>query len=162
MAASLLDLFRNKSVILTPTEQTSPAAVDRVTSMWRATGALVRTLDAKVHDGLLAVTSHLPHVAAYALVDYVAHHDQSELLFQLAAAGFYDFTRIASSDPVMWRDICVTNPESILQALKGYRSHIDQMIDAIQHRDNDALFEAFKRSKHARDDALASPKQNKS
>lgn len=162
VAASHLNLFQNKSVILTPTEHTSSAAVDLITSMWRITGALVRTLDAKAHDDLLAVTSHLPHVAAYALVDFLAQHDQSELLFKLAAGGFYDFTRIASSDPLMWRDICVTNREAILQALRGYRSHIDQMVDAIQRCDNDALLEWFERSKRSRDGALERSKQKKS
>lgn len=154
VAASQPNLFQDKTVILTPTAETSRGAADLVARMWRTTGAHIRTLDAKVHDNLLAATSHLPHVVAYALVDFLAQREDSEQLFELAAGGFYDFTRIASSDPVMWRDICLTNRVSVLRAIKGYRAYIDQMINAIETGDSDALLESFRRSKQSRDGAL--------
>ena len=111
-------------------------------------------MDVQVHDRLLAATSHLPHMVAYTLVDFLAKHSESEILFNLAAGGFYDFTRIASSDPVMWRDICMTNREEILQALKGYRSNIDYLLNAIETDDADALYECFQRAKLSRDKGL--------
>jgi len=154
--ASTADLFKGKSVILTPESYTDPEATALVAAMWRETGAVVESMDARNHDRLLAATSHLPHVAAYALVDFLAQHDDSEMLFRLAAAGFYDFTRIASSDPVMWRDIGLTNREELLKVLQGYRSKIDQLIEAVDESDGNALFECFERSKRSRDAGLDS------
>lgn len=162
VAASHLNLFQNKTVILTPTEQTAPVAVDLISKMWGIAGAYIHVLDAKVHDNLLAATSHLPHVVAYALVDFLAQHEQSEMLFKLAAGGFYDFTRIASSDPVMWRDICLTNRDSVLEALKGYRTRIDHMLTAVETGDGAALLESFERSKRSRDNALKRAKPDDS
>ena len=152
--ASRSDLFVDKSVILTPTEDTDNDAVRLVTRVWQQTGADVQTMDVQIHDRLLASTSHLPHMVAYALVDFLAKHSESEILFNLAAGGFYDFTRIASSDPVMWRDICLTNREEILQALKGYRSNIDSLVGAIEAGDSDALYKCFQRAKLSRDKGL--------
>lgn len=152
--ASRSDLYVGKSVILTPIESTDTDAIQLVTRVWQHTGADVQAMDVKVHDRLLAATSHLPHIVAYALVDFLAQHSQSEILFNLAAGGFYDFTRIASSDPVMWRDICLTNRDEILQALEGYRSNIDQLLSAIEAGDGDALYECFQRAKLSRDAGL--------
>jgi len=154
--ASTADLFENKTVVLTPGAYTDPDASDLVSAMWRATGAIVELMDAETHDRLLAATSHLPHVVAYALVDYLAQQDESGMLFRLAAAGFYDFTRIASSDPVMWRDICLTNREELLAVIRGYRGKIDQLIDAIDGSDGGALRDCFERSKQSRDAGLDS------
>jgi prephenate dehydrogenase len=152
--AASLDLFSNKSVVLTPAEYTEPSATERVSAMWRYTGATVQCLDAGVHDRMLAATSHLPHIVAYALVDFLAQQEEADLLFGLAAAGFYDFTRIASSDPVMWRDICLTNRDAIVRVLEGYRVNIDRLLDSIQSGDGDALHACFARSRHARDRGL--------
>lgn len=152
--ASSDDLFESRSVILTPVEFTDPSATATVSAMWRATGAVVEYMDAATHDRLLAATSHLPHVAAYALVDYLAQHDDSEMLFRLAAAGFYDFTRIASSDPVMWRDICLTNRVELLHVMRGYRRRIDKLISAVERSDGAALYECFEHSKRSRDAGL--------
>ena len=154
--AACLDLFSNKSVVLTPAEYTESSATERVSAMWRNTGAVVQCLDAGVHDRILAATSHLPHIVAYALVDFLAQQEEAELLFELAAAGFYDFTRIASSDPIMWRDICLTNREAIVHVLEGYRANIDRLLDSIQSGDGDALHACFERSRHARDRGLKS------
>lgn len=154
--ASRSDLFVDKSVILTPTKHTDSDVVQLVTRLWQHAGAHVQTMDAKHHDRLLAATSHLPHIVAYALVEFLAKHSESESLFQLAASGFYDFTRIASSDPVMWRDICITNREEIGPALKGYRAHIDQILSAIEASDGDALYECFQLAKLSRDHGLSS------
>jgi len=148
------DLFQGKSVVLTPANYTEPGATERVSAMWRHTGAAVQFLDAGVHDRVLAATSHLPHLVAYALVDFLAQQTEADLLFGLAAAGFYDFTRIASSDPVMWRDICLTNRDAIVTVLEGYRANIDKMLDSIQSGDGEALHACFENSRHARNRGL--------
>lgn len=162
VAASQLDLFKGRTVILTPSDATSPDAVDLISRMWQLTGAETYSLDARTHDDLLAATSHLPHVVAYALVEYLAEHEESDTLFKLAAAGFYDFTRIASSDPVMWRDICLTNRDGVLKALMGYRTHIDKMLNAIRESNGEVLLQSFDRSKRSRDNALKRSRQRKS
>ena len=159
--ASRADLFEDKSVILTPGSYTDVEAVGTVTAMWQRTGADVQTMNAVEHDRLLAATSHLPHIVAYALVDLLARHRESGRLFELAAGGFYDFTRIASSDPVMWRDICLTNRDEILGTLKGYRANIDDILRAIEDGDEQFLFDCFERAKQSRDSGLVQKDQNK-
>jgi len=152
--ASGPDLFRGRTVVLTPVEATDPAATETVATMWRNTGAAVRYLGAEAHDRILAATSHLPHIVAYALVDFLAQQPESDLLFELAAAGFYDFTRIASSDPVMWRDICLTNGDALCAVLEGYRANIDRLLDAVKSANGEALLTCFERSKLSRDTGL--------
>lgn len=154
--ASEPDLFEGKTVVLTPVADTDPQAVTIVEQMWRQTGAHTVTLDAQLHDELLAATSHLPHIVAYALVGYLASLKESDRLFELAAAGFYDFTRIASSDPVMWRDICITNRDEITTALEGYRDNIEALLDAIKTSDGDELHRYFAAAKRSRDAGLIS------
>lgn len=154
--AACVDLFHHKTVVLTPSEYTESSATERVSDMWRHTGAVVQYLDAGVHDRILAATSHLPHIVAYALVDFLAQQKEADLLFGLAAAGFYDFTRIASSDPVMWRDICLTNREAIVSVLEGYRANIDGLLESVRCGDGEALHSCFERSRYSRDRGLKS------
>jgi len=159
VAASFAELFENKNVVLTPIPTvTDIAAIQRVSDMWVAVGADVLQMDVSEHDNLLAMTSHLPHVLAYALVGYLAGHPRADSLFQLAAAGFYDFTRIASSDPVMWRDISVSNKAAIATALSGFRDHIDTLLSAIEAADGERLLDAYQRAKNARDLGVAGKK----
>ena len=147
--ASFASLFDGRRVIVTPGEAANPAAVERVEAMWRAAGAQVDRMDAARHDRILASVSHLPHLLAYVLVDLVASGPRE--CFRYAAGGFRDFTRIASSDPVMWRDICLENREAIVEALEAMAAEIGALAGAVRGGDGAALRERFARAKGARD-----------
>lgn len=149
--ASDAKLFVNHRVILTPVEGNEPAAVELVRAMWLSTGAEVVDMAVAEHDTVLAATSHLPHVLAYALVDALARSDASEDIFRFAAGGFRDFTRIASSDPVMWRDIAIANRSALLDAIDQFSGRLGQLRAAIDSDDGDTLLDTFERAKTARD-----------
>jgi prephenate dehydrogenase len=150
VAAATPTLFRGRRVVLTPTGDTQIEAVEQVSAMWQATGADVSLMGAGRHDEILAATSHLPHLLAFTLVDMlVREHGQD--VFDFAAGGLRDFTRIAASDPVMWRDIALTNRAAILDVLRAYRAEIDALLDAIDRGDGRALQDRFTRAKQARD-----------
>jgi prephenate dehydrogenase len=149
--AALANLFVDHKVILTPLESTSPKAIENVTQMWEAAGAQVQTLGVEQHDQVLAATSHLPHVLAFSLVDTLAQTDYVEEIFQFAAGGFRDFSRIASSDPVMWRDICLENKSAILNALRDFQTHLDSLANLIEKSDGDSLRRLFANVKRIRD-----------
>lgn len=153
--ASFSSLFDKRTVILTPEEGVESDAVELVSRMWRAAGAEVVTMDPDRHDSLLAATSHLPHMVAYTLVNCLASDPRHEELFRLAAGGFYDFTRIASSDPVMWRDIALTNTRALVESMKSFRDGFDALIRAMEAGDEEALYRAFFDAKQARDLGLA-------
>lgn len=148
-------LFLNHRVILTPDAGNDPEAVATIRRMWEATGAEVVDMAVADHDTVLAATSHLPHVLAYALVDALAASDASEDIFRFAAGGFRDFTRIASSDPVMWRDITLANREALLAAIDDFQIHLGRMRESIVSADSDALEQTFSRAKRARDEFAA-------
>lgn len=145
------DLYVRHKVILTPLPESSPAAVESVRSLWQAIGAEVLEMPVERHDEVLAKTSHLPHLLAYSLVDTLARESENLDIFRYAAGGFRDFTRIASSDPVMWRDIFIANKPAVLAALKGFISGVDALRDAIENDDSEALLGVFTRAKAARD-----------
>ena len=149
--ASFAELFIDHRVILTPLEETDDKAHKLITGMWQAVGAEVIDLDVKHHDDVLAATSHLPHMLAYALVDCLAGLQESDEIFKYAAGGFADFTRIASSSPDMWHDICFSNRDALLNSLELFSEHINQIKNAIENSDSDRLLEIFKRAKQARD-----------
>ena len=155
--ASFASLFEDRRVILTPGDAADPAAVDRVEAMWRMTGAETDRMEAPRHDEILASVSHLPHLLAYALVDLVASGSGDPLRY--AAGGFRDFSRIASSDPVMWRDICLENGDAIADRLDAFRDRIGDLADLVRAEDADALFERFSRAKSARDAYLGDRKR---
>tara|TARA_R110002110_G_scaffold415561_2_gene650829 strand:- start:28406 stop:29320 length:915 start_codon:yes stop_codon:yes gene_type:complete len=144
-------LFLNHRVILTPVDGNDPQAVELVRAMWLATGAEVVDMDVDEHDAVLAATSHLPHVLAYALVDALAQSEASADIFRFAAGGFRDFTRIASSDPVMWRDIAIANKTALLRSVDDFAQHLQGLRTAIEAQDGDALHAIFTRAKAARD-----------
>jgi len=150
-AASTDTLFQERCVILTPLEETAPAAVEQVRRLWCAAGARVSEMDVTHHDQILAATSHLPHLLAYALVDTLAGMDDSKEVLRYAAGGFFDFTRIASSDPVMWRDICLANREAILGMLGKFSGDIDQLAKLVDAADGERLQALFTRAKTVRD-----------
>jgi len=149
--ASFASLFDARRVVLTPAPETDRAALATVRAMWEAAGAQVVELEAGHHDSVFARTSHLPHVLAYALVDCLASSRDGKAMFEFAAGGFFDFTRIASSDPAMWRDICVANRDALAAALGEYRAVLDAALEALVAADGAALEAMFARAKQARD-----------
>jgi prephenate dehydrogenase len=152
--AGLADLYQNRRVILTPLESTDPEAVAKIESMWQACGASIEYLGVEHHDKVLAATSHLPHMLAYGLVNYLSSLNDHDEIFKYAAGGFRDFTRIASSDPVMWRDVCISNGEAILALIEGYKNELDQVSVAIRDGDQDRLLELFGKAKSERDSLI--------
>lgn len=155
VGASFASLYVGRRVALTPLPETRPEALARVRAMWQAAGADVVSMSVEHHDQVLAATSHLPHLLAYALVDMLARQDDSREIFSFAAGGFRDFTRIASSDPVMWRDISLANRDAILIMMKRYRSALDDLIKAVGAGNGAQLHELFMRAKAARDALMA-------
>lgn len=151
VAASQADLFQGRRVILSPEPETDADATASVRAMWEATGAEVATLSAVDHDRLLAVSSHLPHMLAYCLMDMVVRHDDHRAILECAANGFRDSTRLAGSDPVMWRDICLANRDALLAALRQYHDDLGSLAAAIEKGDGKWLRETFTRARHARD-----------
>jgi prephenate dehydrogenase len=151
VAASFPELYHNRRVILTPLPQTDVEAVARVRSMWEAVGAEVTEMEVAHHDEVLAATSHLPHMLAFGLVDALARMQDNDEMFRYAAGGFRDFTRIASSSPVMWRDICIANAEALSMMLGRFGDEMTDLADAIRRRDADRLLAIFTRAKDARD-----------
>lgn len=149
--AAFAELFDQRLTIVTPSPRTDDAATARVTAMWEAAGAEVTQITIEHHDEVLAATSHLPHLLAFGLVDTLARMSDRDEIFRYAAGGFRDFTRIASSDPVMWRDVCLANRDAILKMIDRYRNDLDTMTQAIVENDGDALFDIFSRAKAARD-----------
>lgn len=149
--ASSADLFEAHRVILTPLPETTINALDTVTRMWELCGAEVVQLDVEYHDEILAATSHLPHLLAYALVDCLAGQRERDEIFRFAAGGFADFTRIASSHPQMWHDICFANRKQLLRALDNFGGYLDNIRKAIDSGDSDALLQIFTRAKETRD-----------
>jgi prephenate dehydrogenase len=149
--ASFAELFQQRRVILTPTESTSVDAVSKVRTMWEKTGAIVTETSVTHHDEVLAATSHLPHLLAFALVDTLATMDDKQEIFDYAAGGFRDFTRIASSDPLMWHDICVHNEPALLKMLDRFEADLDRLREAIAKNDSEYLLQVFSRAKAARD-----------
>jgi len=149
--ASLEGLFRDRRVILTPLESTRAEAISKVREMWEATGARVIEMDAHHHDEVLAATSHLPHMLAYTLVDVLGRMEERVEIFRYAAGGFRDFTRIASSDPQMWHDICISNRDALVHALEHFSDDLGDAIDAIKRGDSEAIKALFTRAKALRD-----------
>ena len=149
--AAFAELYQNRRVILTPEAYTSQQAIEQVTAMWQMAGAEVTCMSAEHHDKVLAGTSHLPHMLAFALVDCLNNLEDIDEVFQYAAGGFRDFTRIASSDPVMWRDICLHNSAPIVEMIERYQSELDGIRQALQQQDGDTLKQIFERAKQARD-----------
>ncbi|HFD12987.1 MAG TPA: prephenate dehydrogenase/arogenate dehydrogenase family protein [Crenotrichaceae bacterium] len=149
--AAFAELFDHKHIILTPLPSTKQRAIQIVRKFWeQAAHAIVSEMEPVQHDRILAATSHLPHVAAYALVNLLASQDESSQIFQFAASGFRDFTRIASSDPRMWADICVANRQQLVPLLENYQSELGELIRLLDSGHHEQLFEHFSQARHAR------------
>lgn len=145
------DLFVDHRVILTPQDETSAAAVSTVSSLWEGLGAEVTTMTVAHHDAVLAQTSHLPHLLAYALVDTLSRQGDSLEVFQYAAGGFRDFSRIAASDPDMWADIFSANRDQVLDILDRFSGDLARIRTLVAEDDRQAMKDLFTRAKRARD-----------
>ncbi|TXH70701.1 MAG: prephenate dehydrogenase/arogenate dehydrogenase family protein [Thiothrix sp.] len=153
--AAVVDLYEGRRVILTPDQHTNPHAVEVVAAMWEVTGALVEQMPVEMHDQVLAATSHLPHVLAFSLVDTLLNMPQQEDILRYAAGGFRDFTRIASSDPVMWRDICLYNKTAILDMIQALQNNLTEFAGLIDEQNGEALYQRMTKAKQARDNYIA-------
>jgi cyclohexadieny/prephenate dehydrogenase len=150
--AGFAELFVNRWCILTPAQTASPAGVDRLRAFWQGLGANVEVMTAEHHDLVLAITSHLPHLIAYTIVgtaDELEGVTESEVL-KFSAGGFRDFTRIAASDPTMWRDVFLNNKDAVLEMLGEFQEDLSKLTRAIRRGDGDALFEHFTRTRAIR------------
>jgi len=142
-------LFQGRSVILTTTSDTAEVAVERIKNLWQALGAQVHSMTAEQHDQVLAATSHLPHMLAFVLTDELAHRNL--LSSRIAAGGLRDVTRIAASDPLMWRDIALANRACLLKELNDFRAALEHLTTALEQHDGQHLFDLFSRAKAARE-----------
>ena len=149
--AARADLFENRRVILTPLPETDHKALELVCALWRELGAEVLEMSVARHDEVLAATSHLPHLLAYALVDTLSQQGTSEEIFRYAAGGFRDFTRIAASDPHMWRDIFLSNAIPLGTILDEFEKDLTRFREALQKGDSEYIMQALKRTKQSRD-----------
>lgn len=145
------DLFKNHKIILTPEKRTSEFALDLVSNAWKAVGGNVELMTVQHHDEVLAATSHLPHLLAYSLVDTLANDEENNDIFNYAAGGFRDFTRIASSSPIMWRDIFVGNKDEVLKALDLFSADLQKLREVVANEDKTQMMGTFTRAKAARD-----------
>ena len=158
-SAAFATLYQDHKVILTPMKQTDTTAVEAVKMMWQQTGAEVTEMTVEHHDLVLAATSHLPHLLSFNLVGLLAQNEDVDEVLRYAAGGFRDFSRIASSDPVMWRDICLSNHDAILTLLQQYQQQLAEIEQAIQKQDGDYLMTLFQSAKTARDTRFEMPKE---
>ncbi|MDO3385025.1 prephenate dehydrogenase/arogenate dehydrogenase family protein [Gilvimarinus sp. SDUM040013] len=164
VTAANADLYVDHRVILTPADTTDTLALARVTQLWQKLGAEVINMPIDEHDQVLGATSHLPHAIAYSLVDTLAHDIDNPNIFRYAAGGFRDFTRIASSDPVMWHDIMRANRDSVVASLELFMGNLQRLKTAVESDDGEYLLAMFSRAKQARDlyTQLGEPKLPKS
>jgi cyclohexadieny/prephenate dehydrogenase len=150
--AGFADLFQNRWCIFTPLPDTDPAALDKLAAFWRACGSNIDTMDAAHHDKVLAIVSHLPHIIAYNIVgtaDDLEAVTESEVI-KYSASGFRDFTRLAASDPTMWRDVCLHNKDAILEMLARFSEDLAFLQRAIRWGDGEKLFDLFTRTRAVR------------
>ena len=149
-AAARVDLYRGKKLVLAAVPETDRAAADRVSAAWQACGARVFTMTPELHDKTFAAVSHLPHVLAFALVDEIARKPHADLLFQYAASGFRDFTRIAGGSPEMWRDISLANRAALLTEIDAFADRLADVRAMIDRSDGAALDAVFANARDAR------------
>jgi cyclohexadieny/prephenate dehydrogenase len=150
--AGFAELFEGRWCILTPCERSSEGAVEKVSALWRALGSQVESMTPEHHDIVLAITSHIPHLIAFNIVGTAADVEevtQSEVI-KFSAGGFRDFTRIAASDPVMWRDVFLNNKEAVLEMLGRFSEDLAALQRMIRWDEGDALLELFTRTRAIR------------
>ncbi|MGD7033516.1 prephenate dehydrogenase [Methylotuvimicrobium buryatense] len=150
VTASVNGLFDDKRLIITPVEQTDPKATASIQQFWQRLGAIVSIMEVDHHDAILAATSHLPHLLAFVLVDLLGRKDEQVEIFKYAAGGFKDFTRIASSDPTMWLDICLANRQKLIPLIQQLKQELDTMELALENDDSQQIFQTFTYAGQAR------------
>ncbi len=150
VVAAVDDLFIDKRLVITPDHATWPDAVQIMQAFWEALGSKVAVMEAGHHDAVVAATSHLPHILAFALVDMLGQRDEKSEIFQYAAGGFRDFTRIASSDPTMWRDICMANKHEVIPLIQQLKAELDKIEHLLANSDSEQLFNTFTYANKAR------------
>ncbi len=148
--AASAELFENHRVVLTPVRETSPEACRTIRRMWTATGGEVNVMGVEDHDRVLSLTSHLPHVLAYVMMDFLSISPDRQECYRMAAGGLYDFTRTASSDPEMWRDICLMNKPQLLEHIARYQQHLDRLAGMIDQDNGNGIGEMYASAKQAR------------
>ncbi len=150
--AAMDDLYIGKNVVLTPSPDNNPDDIQQVCQLWLDCGAKVIEMTAEKHDGIFAAVSHLPHLLAFALVEDMASRDNADELFQFAASGFRDFTRIAGSSPEVWRDISLANKVALLDEITTYEQALAKLKQTLAAEDSDKLQASFERASKARND----------
>ena len=150
VTAAKPDLNKHKRAIITPLATTNAQALAKVQRLWESMGAQITLMDVQQHDAVLAATSHLPHILAFALVDLLGRKDEQADIFKYAAGGFKDFTRIASSDPTMWLDICMANKAQIAPLLQELTTELNKLQHFLETEDHKRLFETFTYARNAR------------
>ena len=148
------DLFENHTVILTPLKSTDENATEIIRKLWQSLGSQVIEMSAARHDNILAQTSHLPHLLAYALVEALSSRGDNMEVLKFAAGGFRDFSRIAASDPIIWRDIFKANRSEVIKALDRFLEEISLLRQLVLNGDSDAMEKVFRRARKARNDYL--------
>lgn len=153
--ASFASLYAGKRCIVTPTSRTCPGALAKVVRMWEFAGSEVVVMGTEKHDRVVAAISHLPHMVAYSLVNAVGGYDRfDENIIRYSAGGFRDFTRIASSDPAMWRDIALMNREAVIEMMDHFAKYFASLRELVAEADGQALERFFRESKESRDSIL--------
>lgn len=148
--AGMADLFENKRLIITPLADSDEISLHKVTLFWQGMGSTVSLMDVAHHDTVLAATSHLPHILAFALVDLLGRKDEQVEIFKYAAGGFKDFSRIASSDPTMWLDICMANKQQIIPLIQQLQAELSKIQRMLEHDESQQLFATFTYAREAR------------
>ncbi len=163
--AAIVDLYICKKVVLTPLPENAVEDVAKVAAAWRLCGAIIHQLSPQQHDEIFAAVSHFPHMLAYALVDQIANKPQADVMFQYAASGFRDFTRIAGSSPEMWRDISLANRHALLGELSVYQAQLMRLRHLLEAGDGAGLEAIYSNAQQARHDWItaieSAEKQNK-
>lgn len=153
--AAQAGLYTGKHLILTPLTETSTDAIEKTKILWQACGAKVSQMPVEEHDEVLAATSHLPHILAFALMNHLYHsNNDPDNLLRFAGSGFRDFTRIASSSPEMWRDICLANRKALLKQITAYQDELSALQTILQNDDGEALEKSFSQARNIRDNWL--------
>ena len=146
-AAARSDLFVDHWTVLTPTAETNSVSIQKIAQLWEQIGSHIKIMDVDAHDRVLGMTSHLPHIVAYALVSQLAQQVDQDDCLALAAGGFFDITRVAGSDPVMWRDICLDNKEVTVELINAYQTILDRIKESITESDGESLEGLFEAAK---------------
>ena len=150
IGAARADLYQAKRVILTPCAETSAGPLQDVRDLWEQIGAMVSIMEAHHHDQIFAATSHLPHIVAFALVDMLGRKDEQDEILKYAAGGFRDFTRIASSNPRMWLDICMGNRKELMSLIEGFKDELSRINEMLENCERDKLLDSFQFARDTR------------